>query len=201
MHGQRPNKVRCKKCLVSVFSSVPWPARTSPVPLVCIPLPIGMGSSRNRQSPSHDAPSRSFTSSYVKNDVAILGATLTIAESIADQLRSPKVIQSDTLRRLGHNPRYSPFTPSVRTMLNIASIAPLYLTPNAFIPVTCIFRRRTSNGYVNVCDIDPASAPHSNFRGILLFPGGVITPRSASYAAKLIPAVQRENSQSKINDI
>jgi hypothetical protein len=94
------------------------------------------------------------------------------------------------LRRFGQRPLYSPPTPSVRMMLNSASKAPLYFTPSAFIPVTCIFRRRTSKGYVNVCDIDPASAPHDSFRATLLFPGGVIIPRSASYAAKLIPVAR-----------
>ena len=67
-------------------------------------------------------------------------------------------------RRFGHRPRYRPLTPSFRTMLLIASSAPLYLYPSAFIPVTCIFRRSTSNGYVNVCEIDPANAPQSSFR-------------------------------------
>jgi hypothetical protein len=51
-------------------------------------------------------------------------------------------------RRLGHRPRYNPRTPSVRKIVVSASMAPLYLCPStpAFMPVTCIFRRSTSNG-------------------------------------------------------
>ena len=92
----------------------------------------------------------SLTNSYVKKDVAILGATFTTAQS------ATTATQEDShLRRLGQSPLYNPETPSTLSMLLKASIAPLYLIELPCIPDTCIFRRSTSNGYVNVCDIHP----------------------------------------------
>lgn len=143
----------------------------------------------------------------MKNDVAIDGATLTEDIVHVNETRINYRSKSDDIRKLGHNPLYSPGMPSVRTITRSASKAPLYLYPRfpVFIPTTCIFRRSTSNGYVKVCDIDPnqeenqfnefhkkapslpAKAPHANFLGTETFPGGVMTPLNASYAAKLIP--------------
>jgi hypothetical protein len=95
--------------------------------------------------------------------------------------------------------------PSTRKILRSASNAPEYFTAPPFMPVTCIFRRSTSKGYVNVCDIvpkvimsssntvtiqekySPANAPQLNFLTIVFFPGGVRMPLKNSYAAKLIP--------------
>lgn len=115
-------------------------------------------------------------------------------------------ITNHNARRLGHSPRYNPITPSVRSILLSASMAPLYLYPNTpdFMPATCIFRLSTSNGYVKVWDIDPvwtcqtpqlfgpetnppANAPQLSFLGIVLLPGGVIIPLRNSYVAKLMP--------------
>jgi hypothetical protein len=114
-------------------------------------------------------------------------------------------MEFENIRRFGQSPRYNPRTPSVFNIDLSASIAPVYWVSStpAFMPATCIFRRRTSNGYVSVCDIDPVSeisscpvhhvsdsparAPHSSFLGILLFPGGVMIPRSNSYVAKFRP--------------
>ena len=92
----------------------------------------------------------SFTSSYVKNDVAILGATFTAALSATAATH-----RYSHLRRLGQSPLYNPEIPSTLSMLLKASMAPLYLIDPPCIPDTCIFRRSTSNGYVSVCDIHP----------------------------------------------
>ena len=62
-------------------------------------------------------------------------------------------------QRLAQIPRYSPPTPSFLTIATKAWRAPLYCGPSAVpIPRTCIFRRSTSNGYVNVCDIAPVQS-------------------------------------------
>lgn len=54
-------------------------------------------------------------------------------------------------------------------------------------PATCIRRRRTSSGYVKVCDIDPARAPQINFDSVETAPSeSRKLVRKASYAAKLI---------------
>ena len=149
--------------------------------------------------------SSSLTNSYVKKLVAIEGATLT-ERSISQNRFKSGPMQSENIRRFGHSPRYNPRTPSVCNIDLSASIAPVYWVSStpAFMPATCIFRRRTSNGYVTVCDIDPVSdistcplhhqvsdsparAPHVSFLGTVLLPGGVMIPRSSSYVAKFRP--------------
>lgn len=105
----------------------------------------------------HGGTRKSLTSSYTKNDVAMLGATFTggsININVNVWTRHDRILY---LHRLGHRPRYRPLTPSVRMTPCKASSAPVYRTPNApvFIPDTCIFLRRTSNGYVSVWDIEP----------------------------------------------
>jgi hypothetical protein len=94
----------------------------------------------------------SLTSSYVKNDVAMLGATFT-----AQSVNPVQHAKARYAHKLGHSPRYIPRTPSVLIITRAASSAPLYWYPSASAPspITCIFRRITSNGYVSVCDIDP----------------------------------------------
>ncbi len=100
-------------------------------------------------------PSRSsLTNSYVKNDVAMLGATFTVQSSSVPFLRHFILLYA---RKFGQSPRYIPRIPSVLIITRAASSAPLYWYPRAPAPrpTTCIFRRRTSNGYVSVCDTDP----------------------------------------------
>lgn len=121
----------------------------------------------------------------MKKDVAILGATLTVVSLY--QSWSWVFSKSGCLRKFGQRPRYKPLIPSNLIIILNACKAPLYLMDPPFIPVTCIFLRKTSKGYVRVCEMVPASAPQANFRVTLFFPGGVITPRKNSYAAKLIP--------------
>lgn len=106
---------------------------------------------------------------------------------------APNTAQSNS-RRFGHRPRYNPRMPSVRAIVDSAFHAPVYWYPklpellDAFIPTTCIFLRSTSNGYVIVCDIDPARAPQSSLRGMeFLCSGGVMIIRRVSYAVKLMP--------------
>ena len=124
----------------------------------------------------------------------MLGATFTAGPI---RFLHPNVICPKYSRRFGQSPLYSPLMPSVRAILCRASSAPLFLYPSASSPRTCIFRRRTSKGYVSVCDIDPANAPHASLRCAPVFPGGVMMPRSASYAAKLIPDVDEVRSCEK----
>jgi hypothetical protein len=95
----------------------------------------------------------SLTNSYVKNDVAMLGETFTIRCQLVPSFRQYNIYA----RKLGQSPRYIPRIPSVLIITRAASSAPLYWYPSAPapMPTTCIFRRRTSNGYVSVCDIDP----------------------------------------------
>jgi hypothetical protein len=103
---------------------------------------------------SHALPlsRNSLTSSYVKNDVAMLGATFT-----AQSVNSIQHGKHRYARKLGQSPRYIPRIPSVLIITRAASSAPLYWYPSASAPrpITCILRRITSNGYVSVCDIDP----------------------------------------------
>ena len=95
----------------------------------------------------------SLTNSYVKNDVAMLGATFTVPSQSVPSFPQYYIYA----RKLGHSPRYIPRIPSVLIITRAASSAPLYWYPSAPAPrpMTCIFRRRTSNGYVSVCDTDP----------------------------------------------
>ncbi len=78
-------------------------------------------------------------------------------------------------------------SPSVLTMVFVALHAPVYSYPRPFIPTTCIRRRRTSNGYVHVCEIDPAIPPTRSLSSV---PGGlpssvVSIPLNDSKQAKL----------------
>lgn len=94
------------------------------------------------------------TNSYVKKEVAILGATLT-AGSPVNPHEGKGTRKWHHARKLGQMPRYRPATPSTRMMLFSASIAPLYLIVPFCMPVTCILRRSTSKGYVSVWEIEP----------------------------------------------